>query len=91
MIECLNRKQGQKGKPYIEAFLSAKIKTRARSFAELNESYGHLFFKPETGKGLFPYNIGWMEHGKYNLAVFGKSRDEVIKMYEDFKALLAKE
>ena len=91
MMECFNRKQGLKGRQYIEAFLSAKIKTTARSFAELNESYGHLFFTPETGKGLVPYNIGWLEHGKFNLAVFGKSRDEVIKMYEDFKASLAKE
>ncbi len=87
MMECLNRQQEQKGWPPIEALLSGKIKTSARSFAELEKSYGHLFFKPEIGKGLFPYNIGWLEHGKFNLAVFGRSRDEVVEMYEDFKKL----
>lgn len=91
LMEHLNRKQAQKGGPYIEAFLSKNIKTKAGSFAELNELYEHLFFKPETGKGLFPYNTGCLEHGKFTLAVFGKSRNEVLEMYEDFKAILAKE
>jgi hypothetical protein len=88
MMEYLNEKQREKGWPTIEAFLSAKIKTTASSFAELNESYGHLFFKPKDGRGLVPYNIGWLEHGKFNLAVFGKSRSDVEEMYEDFKSML---
>jgi hypothetical protein len=91
LMEHLNTKQRQKGGSYIEAFLSANIKTKATSFAELNELYGHLFFKPKTGKGLVPYNTGCLEYGKFTLAVFGKSRNEVIEMYEDFKTLLAKE
>jgi hypothetical protein len=88
MMEYLNQKQLEKGWPTIEAFLSAKIKTTASSFAELKESYGHLFLKPKDGRGLVPYNIGWLAHGKFNLAVFGKSRSQVEEMYEDFKLLL---
>lgn len=91
LMEHLNLKQAQKTGAYIEAFLSTNVKTNASSFAELNELYGHLFFKPGTGKGLFPYNIGCLEYRKFTLAVFGKSRNEVIEMYEDFKTLLAKE
>jgi len=52
-MEYLNKKQKQKGWPYIEAFLSANIKTKAGSFAELSELYGHLFFKPRTAKDWF--------------------------------------
>lgn len=91
LMEHLNKKQEQNGGPHIEAFLSTNIKTKASSFAELSAWYGHLFFNPKTGKGLVPYNTGCLEHGKFTLAVFGKSSKEVMDMYEDFKALLAKE
>lgn len=91
LMEHLNIKQKQKDGPYIEAFLSANVKTNASSFAELKESYGHLFFNPKMGEGLVPYNTGCLEYGKFTLAVFGKSRNEVVKMYEDFKSLLAEE
>jgi hypothetical protein len=53
--------------------------------------YGNLFFKPETGKGLVPFNIGCLERGKFTIAVFGKSKNEVTEIYEDFKVLLARE
>jgi len=91
MMEHFNKKLRQKGWPCIDSFLSAKIKTEARSFAELIELYGHLFFKPETGKGLFPYNTGCLKLGNFTMAVFGRSRNEVMEMYDDFKTLLAKE
>jgi len=91
LMEHLNREQEQKDRPCIDVFYSTNIKTKASSFNELSKLYGHLFFKPETGKGLVPFNIGCLERGKFTLAVFGKSRNEVIKMYENFKALLAKE
>lgn len=81
----LNMQQRQKGRPYIETFLSSNIRTKATSFAQLNELYGHLFFKSKTGKGCVPYNTGCLENGKFSLAVFGKSREEVTEMYEDFK------
>jgi hypothetical protein len=91
LMEELNRNQRKKDGPYIEAFLSTNIKTSVCSFARLNKLYGHLFFKPETGKGIVPYNIGCLDRGKFTLAVFGKSRSDVIEMYEDFKGLLANE
>ncbi len=87
LMEHFNKKQGKTGAPYIEAFLSANVKTKASSFAELDELYGHLFYKPKTGKGLVPYNTGCLENGKFSLTVFGKPRDEVVRMYEDFKKL----
>jgi hypothetical protein len=85
LMDRLNMQRGQQGRPYIEAFLSANMKTKATSFAQLNELYGHSFFKSETGKGSVPYNTGCLKYGKFSLAVFGKSRNEVTQMYEDFK------
>jgi hypothetical protein len=87
LMEHLNRKQRQKGGPFIEAFLAKRIETKVGSFAELSELYGHLFFDPETARGLVPYNIGCLEHGSFTLAFFGQSREEVFDMYEDFKVL----
>lgn len=91
LMEHFNKKQGETGAPYIEAFLSANVKTKASSFAELDELYGDLFFNPKTGKGLVPYNTGCLENGKFSLTVFGKSRKEVVKKYEDFKQIIARE
>jgi hypothetical protein len=91
LMEHLNRNQMQNDRQYIEAFVSTNIKTKTGSFSELSELYGHLFFKHETGKGLFPYNTGCLERGKFALAFFGKARNDVTEMYEDFRRLLAKE
>lgn len=91
LMEDLNRNQRKKDGPYIEAFLSTNIKTKASSFNELSKLYGNLFFNPETGKGLVPFNIGCLERGKFTIAVFGKSKNEVTELYEDFKVLLARE
>jgi ubiquinone biosynthesis protein COQ9 len=90
-MEHLNRIQIKKGRPSIEAFVSARLETKADSFSELRELYGHLFFNSETGKGLVPYNTGCLEIGKFNIAVLGKSRREVVSKYEHFKSLLAEE
>ncbi len=87
LMESLNQKQG-KGRPQIKAFLSAVIKTREGSFLQLQKKYGHLFYRPETGKGLFPYNIGCLKYGKFMMAIFGESRTEVVKMYNDFLSLV---
>ena len=91
LMEHLNRIQIKKGRPSIEAFVSARLETKADSFSELRELYGHLFFNSETGKGLVPYNTGCLEIGKFNIAVLGKSRREVVSKYEHFKSLLAEE
>jgi len=88
LMEHLNRAQERKGGPYIEAFLSANITTKARSFAELEELGGRLFFTPETGEGVVPYNVGCFANGKFSAAILGRSRDRVVKMYEDFKAMV---
>jgi hypothetical protein len=87
LMEHLNRNQRQNGGPFVDAFLSTKVKTKASSFDRLSKCYGHFFFNPKTGKGLVPYNTGCLEYGKFTLAVLGKSRNEVVEMYEDFKVL----
>lgn len=91
LMEQLNTRQWQKDRPQIEAFLASTTKTKATSFTGLKELYGHLFFNAETGKGIVPFNTGCLEYGNFTLAVFGKSRNEVVEMYEDFKALLKME
>jgi hypothetical protein len=88
LMEHLNREQERKGGPYIEAFLSENITTKARSFAELDELCGRLFFTAETGEGIVPYNVGCLASGKFSAAILGRSRDRMVKMYEDFKAMV---
>lgn len=85
LMEHLNEGQKRNCRPYIEAFLSTKVETKARSFAELTDMHEHLFFDPKTGSGLVPYNIGWLAQGKYNLAVFGRTKDEVMETYRRFR------
>ena len=75
----------------VRAFLSAKTETTASSFRELRRRYGHLFFDPDTGRGLFPYNTGCLEKNRFTAAFLGQSREEVERMHEDFKALLEHE
>jgi hypothetical protein len=87
LMERLNIIQGQKGRPYIESFLSINVMTEARTYSEFNELYGHIFFNPEVGKGLVPYNTGCLEDGKCTVAVFGESRDEVFGIYKTFKGI----
>lgn len=89
LMEQLNRRQEQEGRPSIEAFLAANVETKVRSFAELARLSEHLFFDPQAGRGIVPYNTGCLENGKCSLAIFGKGRDEVARIYKDCKASLA--
>lgn len=41
--------------------------------------------------GLVPYSTGCLESGKFSVAVFGRTRDQVLGMYEDFKSLINEE
>jgi len=86
LLERLSRIQIMRIAPIAESFLSANVTTRAHSFTELSEKGGHLFFDPRTGKGVFPYDTGCLEHGKYTIAVFGKTRAEVYVIYQNFLA-----
>jgi hypothetical protein len=86
LMERLNEGQKRRQTPCVEAFLSTKVETQARSFAELTELYGHLFFNPRTGKGLVPYNTGWLDWGKYNLAIFGRTNTDVREIFRRFRA-----
>jgi len=90
MMEYLNEKQKKRGGPYVESFLSASRRTDAASFADLQTRYGSLFYSPQTGRGLVPYNTGILQDGKFALALFGQSRDEVLEMYEEVKSVESK-
>jgi hypothetical protein len=91
LMEQLNREQRKNDRPIIEAFLSITTKTKATSFAEIKKLYGHLFFDPERGKGLVPFNIGCLEYGKFTAAVFGRTRNEVLNIYKDLSISSGKE
>jgi len=87
MMERFNRAGG----PRVGAFLSAKFTTTLRSFAGLRRRYGHLFFDPATGRGLVPYNVGWLKFGMFRAAFFGQNRGEVEALHREFRALLGRE
>lgn len=80
LMEHLHRVQGRHGGPPINAFLLVEHTTSARSFTDLRSGYGHLFFDPDKGNGLVPYNTGCLEKGIVMLAMFGESRAEVLHM-----------
>lgn len=88
LIEHLNAVQMRRGRPFIQAFRSAKISTKVRSFAELREVCGHIFFNPETGGGAIPYNIGRLPYGRCDVALLGQSRKEVEDLYQIFSGLI---
>lgn len=87
LVEHLNARQTHSRNPYIGAFLSATITTRARSFSELRKLYGHFFFNHQTGRGAIPFNTGCLEEGRCSMAFLGGSRSEVEQMYKDFVTL----
>jgi hypothetical protein len=89
MMEHLNRRQGQEGGPYIEAFLTAFIPTELPTFADLERAFGHLFFDPRSARGIVPYNTGCLSDGRFALAVFGSSRDDVKGQYQSFLDLVS--
>jgi hypothetical protein len=91
LMERFSDRAGPGAPGCVRAFLSANVRTGARSFAELRTRYGHLFFNPAAGKGLFPYNTGCLANGKFSVAFLGRSRTDVQAMHGQFEALLARE
>jgi hypothetical protein len=81
LMDNLNLNLRKNGSPEIEAFLSAKVETRMDSFSVLKKEIGRYFFRPETGRGLVPYNIGRLKNGMFNAIFFGRSILEVRSMY----------
>ena len=70
------------------AGFSINVRTTLRSFAEIRRWHERLFYKPETGCGMLPYNTGCLSHGKFTAAFLGGSMEEVEAMCEDFSARL---
>jgi len=91
LMEHLNARQTQEGKPLIAAFLATNVAVQARSFSSLAQTLGPLLFNPSAGKGIIPYNTGCLENGKCSVAIFGGSEDDVTRIYRDCKAMLANE
>ncbi|MFC1883728.1 ATP-grasp domain-containing protein [Thermodesulfobacteriota bacterium] len=85
LMDNLNLNQKKRGWPKIEAFLSTKVEADMDSFTELKKRIGRLFYKPETGKGLVPYNIGRLENGMFNAVFFGKTPAEISSIFRDMK------
>lgn len=76
------RREGKK--PSLRAFLSAKwLETRARSFEEMKERLGHLFFAPGKSGGIVPYNTSCLDRGIIDIAVVGPSPGEVRALFEE--------
>ncbi len=91
LMERFNERARQgRGAP-VGVFLSAKFKLTPRSFADLRRRYGHLFFDPATGRGLVPYNIGWLEFGMFRAVFLGRTPEDVEALHADFEALLSRE
>lgn len=80
LMEHLNKRQNKNNFPFIHAFVSVEIKTGATSFAQLADLCGDLFFKPETARGMVPYNTGCLRYGKFTAALLGKTGEEVTLM-----------
>jgi len=91
LMERLDRRCRSRTGARVRAFLSRDAKTTARSFAELRDRYGRLFFDPDTGRGLFPYRTGCLERGEFSAAFLGGCRAEVETMYGEFEDLAARE
>ncbi len=88
VMERLNSVQQSLGQVTIAAFRSGTVETPARSFAELRDALGHLFYRAETGTGVIPYNVGCLEYGKCGVIVLGPSREAVAQMYAEIKVLM---
>jgi hypothetical protein len=88
IMEHLNAFQVRHGGPVIQAFRSAKLCPKFRSFTELQVACDPILFNPDTGRGAIPYNIGRLPYGRCDVAVFGQSRREVEDLYKVFSGLM---
>jgi hypothetical protein len=85
LLRLLNEMQNQAGRPESLAFVSAVVKTGARSFAELHDKAGHLFYQPSTGVGAVPYTSALLPSGKYSVVVLGPSREAAAEMLAELQ------
>jgi hypothetical protein len=63
------------------------MQQRTANLAEVRERYGRLFFRPDLGRGLFPYNVGCLEAGKSSVACLAESRSEAEMMHDELGAI----
>jgi hypothetical protein len=77
------------------AFLSANLRTTASCFVRLRERYGDRFFNLCSQKGLVPYNTGRLNGSRavhpFSAVFLGSTREEVLKMHDEFLLFLAEE
>lgn len=83
LAERVGRREGGVG-----AWLSAGVRTGAGSFAEFRDRHGERFYRPGQRRGVFPYNTGCLRKGELSVVYLGGSREEVVRMYEEFKERL---
>ena len=88
LFERLNQRNRRHGRPPLVACLSQNLSTTMRSFTEIRDRYGDLFYHPDQGRGMLPYNTGCLEYGKFAAAFLGESLKQVRSMCADFKSRL---
>lgn len=70
--------------PRPEAIFSTRITTRARTFSQLRDECGTLFYDHQTARGLIPFNTGRLAVGVCDMAFLGSCREEVEELAWDF-------
>jgi hypothetical protein len=88
LMELLNAQQKRKHNPRAQAFLSAKTFIHPCAFSSLKDECGRFFYRPETGKGLIPYDVGRLKEGRFISAFLGENREEVLQMHRALKSHL---
>jgi len=72
----------------IEAFASGALPAGPRSFGELADILGPLLFSHEQGRGLVPYAIGGLEHGRCLVVALAPTRREALALYAQARAAM---
>ncbi len=91
VLERLNAVQRSAGRPESHAFVSGTVEIRSPTFAAFRRAAEPLLYSPVTGRGVMPYSIGALAHGKCGVVVLGASRDEVRRAYGEFQTWCRRE
>jgi hypothetical protein len=73
----------------IGGFIYGRIRTAARSFAELADRHGGLLLDRQTCRGAVPYNVGYLPQGNCHMVVFEQSREDALVRWQHTVTALA--
>ncbi|MGH8938054.1 MAG: ATP-grasp domain-containing protein, partial [Actinomycetes bacterium] len=91
VLERLNAVQRSAGRPESRAFVSGSVEIRSPTFAAFRRAAEPLLYSPVTGRGVMPYTIGALAHGRCGVVVLGASHDEVLRAYGEFQTWCRRE